>query len=177
MVYVALLRGINLGSRNRIAMADLRSLLEGLGHTEVRTHLQSGNALFDSPQDKPEPMAAEISAAIEAQLGLTVPCIVRSQTDLARVVANNPLPQASTDPAKFVVTFLSRPPTTLADLDPARFAPEVFAVGAQEVYVWCPNGVRKVKLSHSFLEKREKEGMIATARNWNTVTTLLDLMS
>jgi uncharacterized protein (DUF1697 family) len=175
--YVALLRGINVGSRNRIAMADLRSLLEGLGHTEVRTHLQSGNALFAAAKADPAALGAEISEAIAGHLGLTVPCVVLSDEDLARVVAANPLADVATDPAKFVVTFLSRPPVTLGDLDPAKYAPEVFAVGEREVYVWCPDGVRNVKLSHAFFEKREKDGMVATARNWNTVTALLDLIS
>lgn len=175
--YVALLRGINVGTRNRIAMADLRALLGRLGYTDVRTHLQSGNALFDSAHGDSAKLAAEISEAIGSELGFSVPCVVRSRQDLARVVADNPLADVATDPAKFVVIFLSRPPVTLADLDPAGYPPERFAVGEQEVYVWCPDGVRNIKLSHSFFEKREKDGMVATARNWNTVTALLDLMT
>jgi uncharacterized protein (DUF1697 family) len=175
--YVALLRGINVGRNNRIAMADLRDLLTGLGYTDVVTLLQSGNAVFSTANTDPDAVAAEIEQAITRRLGLTIRCLVRDRADLQRVVDGNPLPERINDPSKLLVSFLSaRPdPATLADIDFASFAPEECGVGEREFYVWFPDGVNNAKLSYAFFEKRF--GGVATARNWNTVTKLLVMLS
>jgi len=177
--YLALLRGINVSRHQRIAMADLRALLTGLGYTDVATHLQSGNALFRSG-GTPEALAGEIEAAIATELGLTVRVLVRSGDELRRVVEANPLAEVATDPSKLLVTFLSAP-TADADLDavdPSGYAPEVMAIGSREVYVWYPDGVRKAKLSPLFFEKRypAEARAAATARNWNTLTKLVTML-
>ncbi|WP_433498374.1 DUF1697 domain-containing protein [Sphaerimonospora sp. CA-214678] len=172
---VALLRGINVGTKQRIAMADLRALFAGLGYTDVKTHLQSGNVVFGGADGESE-AAARVEAAIQRELGLTVRCLVRGRDELAEVVERNPLGEVATDPAMHLVTFLSdRPdPARYADLDAAWYAPETYVVGEREIYVWCPDGVRNAKLIHSFWEKRL--GLTATARNWNTVTKLLAML-
>ena len=177
--YLALLRGINVSRNQRIAMADLRALLSGLGHTDVSTYLQSGNALFNSESTDRDALAAQIEAAIKDDLGLNVRALVRGKADLRRIVDANPLADVATDPSKLLVTFLSEPPdaAVLLAVDPATYAPEVMAVGEREVYVWYPDGVRKAKLSPPFFEKRLGKGAAGTARNWNTVTKLLALMS
>lgn len=176
--YLALLRGINVSRYQRIAMADLRTLLTGLGYTGVSTYLQSGNALFGSEGTDPDALAAQIERAITAELGLTVRVLVRDRADLRRIVDANPLADVATDPAKLLVTFLSDRPdaAALRAVDPATYAPERLAVGEREVYVWYPDGVRNAKLNPPFFEKRLGKGAAGTARNWNTVTKLLTLL-
>jgi uncharacterized protein (DUF1697 family) len=173
--YVALLRGINVGGNVRLPMQSLRELLDGMGATAVRTHLQSGNALFDHTAAEPERLAAELKDRIAGELGLRVPCIVREAAELRGVIERNPFDMTGIEPARFLVTFLSGPvdPDQLKDLDPAVFAPDEFRPGEREIYVHCPNGIQKTKLSHALWEKRL--GLTATARNWNTVTKLAAL--
>jgi uncharacterized protein (DUF1697 family) len=173
--HVALLRGINVGGHNRIAMAQLRELLQALGYEDVRTHLQSGNAVFATAGTPPEQAAREIEDQIARSLGLGVRVVVRTRDELAEVVAANPLGEVASDPARLLVTFLSAAPERglLGELAPADFEPDVFAVGAREIYVWHPDGVRATRLTNAFWEKRL--GVTATARNWNTVTRLLAL--
>ena len=172
---IALLRGVNVGGHNRVPMAHLRELLHDLGYEDVRTHLQSGNAVFTAVGTPPEVAAQEIEGQLARSLGLGVRVLVRTAADLARVVSANPLPDAVAEPSRFLVTFLSAPPDPdlLGELDPADFEPELFGFGERELYVWCPEGVRTLKLSYAFLERRF--GVVATARNWNTVTRLLAL--
>lgn len=100
MRYVALLRGINVGRNKRVAMSALRELLGALGHTDVTTYLQSGNALFTSPRDDPAGLAREIERRVARDLGLEVAVMVRTGEELARVVAGNPFPSATVDPAR-----------------------------------------------------------------------------
>jgi uncharacterized protein (DUF1697 family) len=172
--YAVLLRGINVGGNKKIAMADLRQLLSRLGYTDVVTHLQSGNALFTAP-GKPDQLAADIEAGIVSELGMKVSCLIRTRAQLQAVVAGNPFGDLATDPSRLLVMFLSgKPdPARLADLDPATFAPDLFAVGDRELYLWCPNGISKSKLTPIPWDKRLQ--LVATGRNWNTVTKLLAL--
>lgn len=172
---MALLRGINVGRNQRIAMSRLRELLAGLGYADVRTHLNSGNAVFRNTASPPEQAAGDIQAAIATHLGLTVPVLVRTADELAAVVAANPLADVALDPSRYLVAFLSAAPDPrqLAGIDPAEYAPEAFHVGNREIYLWFPDGVIAAKLGHTFWEKRLS--LIATARNWNTVTKLLAL--
>jgi uncharacterized protein (DUF1697 family) len=170
--YVALLRGININPATRIAMGDLRALLEGLGHTGVRTHLQSGNALLTAGGEAPQEIAAAIERRISEELGLTVAVLMRTAAELRLVVDENPLEVR--DPARFVVVFLTQPPdrADLESIDPAVYAPEEMAVGRSELYMYFPDGLRRPKLP-PLLEKRSMAP--ATMRNWNTVTRLLAL--
>ncbi|MDX3234657.1 DUF1697 domain-containing protein [Streptomyces sp. ME03-5709C] len=171
--YVALLRGINVGPTTSLPMRDLRGLLEGIGGTSVRTHLRSGNALFEHEQGDPGKVAAALEAAVaDAFDGWKVPCIVREAADLTGVIGRNPFDMTGVDPARFLVTFLSGPVDhdRLDDLDPADFTPDEFRPGEREIYVHCPNGVRTTRLTHALWERRL--GLTATARNWNTVTRL-----
>ncbi|SHG96521.1 DUF1697 domain-containing protein [Streptoalloteichus hindustanus] len=171
--YVALLRGINVGGRQKVAMADLRALLTGLGHTEVSTLLQSGNAVFTASDQRTERLAAEIEEALARELGLTVRVVVRTGEELRAVVEHNPLEVV--DPARFLVSFLAeRPdPALFAALDPASFAPEELAVGDRELYLSLPDGIQRARLPQ--LVDRLLPAQ-ATARNWNTVTKLLALV-
>lgn len=172
--YAVLLRGINLAGHRRIAMADLRSLLEGLGYSDVTTHLQSGNAVVTT-STKPAGVAAEVADQITKSFGLEVDVMVRTHAELTLVVKRNPFEQGTKDPAKFLVSFLaSKPESKLVKaVDRDSFAPDKFWIDGREVYMWCPNGAGRSKLPKDSFARRLS--VSATARNWNTVTTLVEL--
>jgi uncharacterized protein (DUF1697 family) len=173
--YVGLLRGINVGGRNKVPMSTLRELIAGIGGSEVRTHLQSGNAVFLHKHRDPLRLATDLERAITAELGLTVSCLVRTGADLRRVVAANPFPMEGIDGSRFLVVFLSGPVPLdrLAGIDPAAYAPDEFRPGSTEIYAHFPDSIRDSKLAPFFTDRRL--GLTATARNWNTVTKLLEL--
>lgn len=173
--YALLLRGINVGGNKKIAMADLRALLTGLGYGDVATLLQSGNAVLSSTS-KPEKLAREIEKAIADEFGMQVSCLIRTGPDLRRVLAHNPLGEVATNPSRYMVIFLSGEPDPawLKAIDPAAYAPEEFRVGEREFYLWMPDGAADSKLSLALMSK--KSGVIGTARNWNTVTKLAAML-
>ncbi|MFC7326867.1 DUF1697 domain-containing protein [Marinactinospora rubrisoli] len=170
--YVALLRGINVGGNRKVRMADLRALLSGLGHTEVATLLQSGNAVFTAPERPAAAIGADIEARIAAELGLTVTVMVRTAADLRRVVEG--LPFEVRDPAKCAVSFLNMPVDRdrLAAVDHAAFAPEELVPGERELYMYFPDGLGRAKMPAVLGRHLAAPG---TVRNWNTVTRLLAL--
>ena len=174
--YAALLRGVNLGSHNKVSMADLRELFEALGHEDVATYVQSGNVVFKARGD-----AASISSGIERRiardLGLDVAVILRSKTQLARIAATNPFVRKEREPTRLHVTFLANTPPRAAvrELSSGDFAPDALHVKGKEVYLHTPQGYGRTKLSGAFFEKRL--GVVATTRNWRTVTRLAELTS
>jgi uncharacterized protein (DUF1697 family) len=171
--YVALLRGINVGGHNRVPMADVRSLMAGLGYSDVRTHLQSGNVIFRAPDAPTVEVERAVADRLEADLGLPVAVLVRTDDEFREVVAGNPV--AGEDPARLMVLFLSEPLRhTLTDIDPTRYAPEVFAVRSAEIYVYCAIGILESPLLKLFSDRRL--GCAVTARNWRTVTRIADLL-
>ena len=174
MRYVALLRGVNLGRRNRVPMAQLRELLADLGYVDVSTFLQSGNALFTSRR-KPAALAREIEQAVAQRCHVETKVLLRTGAELSDVVRANPLTGTATDPARLYVTFLSDDAdlAALNQMNAADYAPEQFAAGERAVYVWLPDGVQSSRLGQTFWERRL--GCVATSRNWNTVTKLAEL--
>lgn len=170
--YVALLRAVNLGSHKKVSMADLRDLLTGLEYADVRTYLQSGNAVFTAPEPRAERVAASVEERLAADLGLATEVILRTAEQLQDVVERNPL--QVDDPAKCTVLFLLRPPPQdwLAGLDVERFAPEEMRAGERELYLRLPNGIGRAKLPVA-LGRRLKTP--ATMRNWKTVVNLVSL--
>jgi uncharacterized protein (DUF1697 family) len=174
--YVALPRGINLGARNKISMADLRALFVALGHEEVATHLQSGNVIFRSPGGgKAADLIAAIERRIKRDLALDVTVLLRSKAQLAKIQAGNPFAGRTKDPTKLHVTLLADTPdrARVRDLDPKAGGPDEFRVVGREVYLHCPNGYGKSKLSNAYFEKQL--GVVATTRNWRTVAKLAEL--
>ena len=173
--YVALLRGINLGARNRLAMADLRALLDKLGYDDVRTHLQSGNAVFSASERSARNVEKTVEGAIEDALGMTVRVLVRSAAQLAEVVEADPLGDRASDHARYMVVFLDKPvpKTALAGIDPQRYQPEEFAVVGREIYLWLPSGSHASNLARVIAD--EKLGGAGTMRNWRTVTKLAEM--
>lgn len=170
--FAALLRGINVGGHKRVAMADLRQLLSGLGFTDVRTLLQSGNAVFSCRPTKPEALAKRIEGAIRAELGLDVSCLVRSQEEMRAVIAANPLGKVATDGSKLLVVFLSESPASarLAEHDPVDLDPDRIRLGDRVIYQWCPDGILAAPPVGGFAEKHLS--VTTSGRNWNTVTKL-----
>ena len=173
--YAALLRGINLGSHAKIKMPALGQLFLDLGHTDVQTYLQSGNVVFRSDDKDPDTLARAIERRIKHDLDLVVPVLLRSEAELADVVANNPFLKQQADPATLHVTFLADAPDRerLDSIDPAFGEPDAFAVVGHDLYLRCPNGYGRTKLNNNFFERRLKVG--ATTRNWKTVTKLHEL--
>jgi uncharacterized protein (DUF1697 family) len=174
--HVVLLRGINLGSRNRIAMPALREVLEDAGFEDVRTHLQSGNVVLTSTA-KPESVARKCEHAIRKRFGLEIPVVVRSRAQLAAIVKRNPLKKVATEPKRYQVSFLSGklPAKAVRELEAVAEPDErVVAIG-REVYAWHPRTVARSKLWAKLAGKGL--GVTATARNWATVEALLELAS
>jgi uncharacterized protein (DUF1697 family) len=173
--YVALLRGINLGARNRMAMTDLRAVLDKLGYTDVRTHLQSGNAVFVARARSARVVETAVEAAIEDDLGMQVRVLVRTAAEMGEVVAADPLGDRATDHARYMVVFMEKslPAGAVADIDPSAYRPEEFAVDGRHLYLWLPEGSHASRLARLLTEKRF--GGAGTMRNWRTVTKLADM--
>jgi uncharacterized protein (DUF1697 family) len=171
---VVLLRGINIGSRNRIPMPELREALEGAGFEDVATYVQSGNIVLSSPLSAAK-LAGEVERLVTASFDLDIPVVVRTRAQLAKVVELDPLGDVATDPKRYQVSFLDRTLSRAAVerlKDVAAAAEEVFVSG-REVYAWHPSGAARSKL-WALLAGRSL-GVMATSRNWTTVTRLLEL--
>ncbi|MBC6449272.1 DUF1697 domain-containing protein [Actinokineospora xionganensis] len=164
----ALLRGVNVGGNKKIAMADFRTVLSDLGYEEVRTLLQSGNAVFTAKDN-----AAKAEKRIEkalADLGLTTRCLARTAAEIQAVIDAHPLVDVADNGSRMLVVFLSQ------DLDPAlagelvALAPDHIRIGSRVVYQWCPDGILQAPELVPLVAKRSK--IAATARNWNTVVKI-----
>jgi uncharacterized protein (DUF1697 family) len=171
---IVLLRGINIGARNRIAMPELRKLLEGGGFEDVRTYLQSGNVVLTS-KAAPERVGRKCERLIAERLVLDIAVVVRTGDQLAEVVKRNPLGKVAVNPKRYQVSFLAAKPDreTVRKLSAAAVGEEQVEVVGREIYAWHPAGVARSKL-WALLAGRQL-GVAATARNWTTVTKLLEL--
>jgi uncharacterized protein (DUF1697 family) len=171
---IVLLRGINLGSRNRISMPELRDALEGAGLDDVRTYLQSGNAVVSSPTAA-DRVRRTVEKLIAEEFGLEIAVVVRTRAQLASVVRRNPLGDVATDPKRYQVSFLAKKlaPATVRKLEAAAVESEALVVSGSEIFAWHPEGVARSKLWAMLAGNGL--GVTATARNWTTVTKLLEL--
>ena len=174
--YAVLIRGINVGGRQKLAMADLRAVLAGLGCTGARTLLQSGNAVFDAEGRPAGRLEEQIAAGIAETAGLSVRCLVREQAELAAVIAANPFGHV-TDGARLYAMFLSAQPDPrlVTEHDPAGLDPGRISLGDRVIYHWCPDGYSQAPPVAAYTEKKLQ--VAVTARNWNTVTKLAALAS
>ncbi len=170
--HVLLLRGINIGSRNRIAMPELRAALAGAGFGEVRTYLQSGNVVVSSRRGA-ERLVRDCRRTIADRFGLDVQVIGRSRDELAEVVGLDPLGAVASSPKRYQVSFLDREPDrdTVDRLSKLAAEPERFVHVGRELYAWHPEGVARSRLWNALAGSGL--GFAATARNWTTVTSLL----
>ncbi|WP_435189197.1 DUF1697 domain-containing protein [Streptomyces sp. bgisy126] len=176
--YAALLRGVNVSGRRKVPMAELRSLLEGLGHGDVRTHLQSGNAVFTTDTGASEDeLTAALEAAIEDRFGFRVDCLVRDGAYLAAVADACPFPTAGIEGKQLHAFYFSGPPDAerFAAIDQEAYRPEAFALGDRVLYLYVPDGLGRSRLGEAVSRPALSEGLVVTARNWNTVLKLVEL--
>ena len=174
-VFVAMLRGINVSGKNKIKMAELQALVEGLGHADVITYIQSGNVVFTSAAKNAMGLAPAIEQRIKRDFDLDVGVVVRTKAELGKVLAGNPFVRAGADLSKLHVTFLANKPDAalVRALRDHSSPPDEFEVVGREVFLHCPGGYGNTKLNNAFWERKLK--VAATTRNWNTVTKLFDL--
>jgi uncharacterized protein (DUF1697 family) len=172
---VALLRGINVGGKNKLAMKDLVAMFERAGSADVRPYIQSGNVVFGATATLAARIPALIAAEIEEAAGLRVPVIVRSRAELHSVAEANPLLAAGAAQEQLHVMFLADAPgkEEIAALDPLRSHPDSFVLVGREIYLHCPNGVARTKLTNAYFDSTLRT--TSTCRNWRTVLKLADL--
>ncbi len=174
--YALLLRGVNVGTKNSLPMAELRAMLTKVGGTKVQTYLQSGNAVFDTRLRAAE-LTKAIEGALERKMGRPIATTLRTRAQMTAIVEANPFADVATNPAYLCVTFLSNTPTKseVAPLHASDFEPELFQVLGSEIYTWHPNGQGRSALA-AVLGKLRLRGAVTT-RNWNTVMKLRDMLS
>lgn len=173
--YALLLRGINVGTKNSLPMAELRAMLEATGCTQVATYVQSGNAVFETRLGAAA-LGAAIERRLEERMGRPIATTLRTAPQLEAILAGNPFPEAATEPSRLCVTFLANVPTT-AEVAPlsADFGRERVLVVGTEIYTWHPDGQSRSPLAEA-LGKLRLRGAVTT-RNWNTVQKLAAMLA
>lgn len=173
--FVVLLRGVNVGKGNRVLMAEFRALLEAQGSTEVRTLLNSGNAVFRSAGRSATTHAKAISAALQERLGVQVNVVVKSASDFLAVVAENTLAPDEEQYSRFLVAFAQEQASieALAALRPLVRAPERLLVGKHAAYLLCARGILESEAASALLGKA---GRSVTTRNWATTRKIETLL-
>ncbi len=191
--HVALLRGINVGGRNKVPMADLREVVASLGHTGVSTYIQSGNVLFSTAEEDTAKLAAALESAIEERFGIWSSVVVLSRDELAQVLATNPYPDEPNPKMVHVVFLNAELPGSLLDRISAaegaaaakgsRDTVHVAGPAAGQppvMFLHTPDGFGTSELAQNVFKiiappKKSRPGLAATARNWATATKLLSL--
>lgn len=174
--YLALLRGINVGGKNKLTMKDLVGLFEDAGCLNVRTFIQSGNVIFNAPRGVVKGLPNLITRTIEENLGYRIPVVLRTAEELDEAIRGNPCIAAGVQEKILHVYFLASLPDAhaVATLDASRSLPDKFQVYGREIYVELPNGMARTKLTNAYFDS--KLATTSTARNWKTVIQLQELM-
>jgi uncharacterized protein (DUF1697 family) len=175
-VFISLLRGINVGGQKKVKMADLKAVYEALHLETVTTYVQSGNVVFEGSNAEPSALSQRISEGIEKAFGFSTEIITRSVDDWRELIEHNPFGKDSEkDPKYLHATLLAEiPDEQLAqNTSTIKFEPDEFVIQGNVVYLYCPDGYGRSKLTNTFWEKKLK--VAATTRNWNTVNKLLEL--
>lgn len=173
---ISILRGINVGGKNKIPMAELKGLYEKAGFKNVTTYIQSGNVVFSTDKPDLKSLPDKIQQFIFKKYGFKVPIIVRTIDEMQKVADTNPmLKNKSLDKEKMHVTFLSDKPQKehQEKIAAYQYKPDEYIIGGKEVFVYCPQGYGNTKLSNTFFENKLK--VSATTRNWRTVNELLKI--
>ncbi|MFN0009365.1 MAG: DUF1697 domain-containing protein [Planctomycetota bacterium] len=173
--HVALLRGINVGGKNQLPMADLVRIFTEAGCSDVRTFIQSGNVVFDANPKLAQRIPAIVEKEIDGSFGLHVPVVLRTSDELRETLARNPFVKKGVDPDGLHVAFLADAPdrSRAASLDPKRSPGDSFVLRGREVYLHLPNGVARTKLTNAWFDS--KLATTSTLRNWRTVGKLLEM--
>lgn len=174
-VNIALLRGINVGGKNRLPMKELANMFVDAGCDDVRTYIQSGNVLYRKNPTGNEDIPSLISASILGRFGYRIPIISRTAGEFREAVSANPFVKTDTEADKLHVVFLQEVPeaTLVESLDPSRSPGDQFASLGREIYLYCPNGFAQTKLTNSYFDSRLST--TTTTRNWRTVLKLLEM--
>ena len=174
-INVALLRGINVGGKNRLPMKDLAAMFVEAGCDDVRTYIQSGNVLFEAAQTLRKDIPSLISASILNSFGYQVPVLTRTAQEFKDIAQANPFVTAGAEADKLHVVFLSELPNgaQVATLEQNQSSGDEFAVLGREIYLYCPNGFAGAKLTNSYFDSRLSA--TSTTRNWRTVRKILEL--
>jgi uncharacterized protein (DUF1697 family) len=174
--FVALLRGVNVGGKNKLPMADLAAMFVEAGAKDVKTYIQSGNVIFKaSPQDAVR-IPERVSSRIHERFGFAAPMVVRTLAELRRVLAANPYFKDGNDEKPLYVMFLAHTPDPgdVEKLDPNRSPGGSYHVDGHVIYLHLPTLVAASKLTNAYFDSRLKT--ISTSRNWRTVNKLVELM-
>ncbi|HEY7036367.1 MAG TPA: DUF1697 domain-containing protein [Thermomicrobiales bacterium] len=174
--YVALLRGVNVGGKNKLPMKDLKELFVAAGAENVRTYIQSGNVVFEVDRDASARHADLITKQIQERLGIRTTLVLRTVEQIEEVLAENPFLKSGAAVDELYVAFLAERPSQerVAALDPDRSPPDEFVVHGQDIYMRFPNGAGRTKLTTDYFDSKLRT--TSTARNWRTVTKLLEMM-
>ena len=174
-LHVALLRGINVGGKNKLPMAELVRIFERVGCSDVETYIQSGNVVFRADDELARRIPMLASKAIADRYGYRVPVAARSAAELRKVARSNPFLQDRTEDEGLYVAFLAGEPSAaqLRTLDPKRSLPDQFIVRGAEIYLRCPNGLARSKLTNKYFDTNLET--TCTLRNWNTVLRLTQI--
>jgi len=173
--FIVLLRGVNVGKGKRVPMADFKALLEAQGYTDVKTLLNSGNAVFTSTGRSAAKHAAAVAAAVQLGLGVTTSAIVKSAAELSAIIQASPIVPPAAEHSRFLVAFAHSPEAlqTLLPLPALVQAPERFVVTAEAAFLHCPGGLLESKVGEALLGKT---GKAVTTRNWARVLKLAALV-
>lgn len=173
--WLALLRGVNLGKYNKVPMADLRAKLTETGFKRVRTYIQSGNIIVDTPETDRDAVSRQIHDLIQAEFGVTSPAVMVTRDELAAAIEQNPFLAPDVDPKALRIMFLEREPTTgqIASLDPDRSPGHRFEVRGRVIWLYVPQ-FHNTKLTNDYFDRRLKT--VSTLRNVSTCEALLKLL-
>ncbi len=177
VTYISFLRGVNMTGHNSIKMTDLAALYSNLGFIQPCTFIQSGNVIFSADKNRPvTDIVLAIENAIHDKYVYNVPAMIRTVPEMNSIITSNPyLTEPDFDPAKMAVVFLHDTVTEsqkekVAQVD---YPPDKFTIIGNEIFTFCPDGFGRTKIYTNFFEKKMK--VTGTARNWKTITTLLEL--
>ena len=174
--WIALMRGINVGGRNRISMADLSSVFTDAGARNVETFIQSGNVVFDATEAAAPKIRAKAAKLLLERRDMDAPIVIRSASDFRAAVDRNPFADEGVDPETLHLGFLLDMPVpdAVASIDHARSDVDRFRIVGSEVYLHIPGGVARTRLTSAFFDRAL--GTVLTVRNWRTTTRLLELL-
>ena len=175
--YISFLRGVNMTGHNSIKMTDLSALFINLGLKDAKTFIQSGNVIFSDTGKKPQTaISTTLEHAILERFNYSIPVMIRTNQELSDLFSSNPfLKETNFDPSKMAVLFLHDEPTDvqIKKVASVDYPPDKFRIIGREIFIYCPNGFGRTKLYTNFFEK--KMGVMGTARNWKTITTILGI--
>ncbi len=174
-VWVAFLRGINVGGKRKLPMAALADAFAALGAADVRTYIQSGNVAFQASEEVARALPERFAQLSAERFGFAVPAAVRSRQELREVANGNPFADDNADEKALHVVFLTDLPAAaaVARLDPERSPPDAFTVRGRDIYLRLPNGMARTKLTNAYFDA--VLGTTSTARNWRTVQAMVAL--